>query len=159
MQLFLFDHITKDPVIDALLRFTQNPTEESYFTAARGLIAYANKRICNGNLIQEYLLRCMLEQEALPDIVHLRDFLRHDIKAIFSLFWETDWDGLFRANGFLPLTDISVPVTADAPAGYAFSYTAMIACTSNEALGGAILAHIESFGTNPPAAFGSRMAM
>ncbi len=146
MNLYLFQHITKDPVIAALLHFAKEHDEASYFDAMRGLLSYSSHRMTDRNLLKEYLLRCMLEQEDMPDILHLRDFLRHDMKVIYHFFWETDWDAQLHELGLLPFSDISVPVTCVAPAGYAFSLTAMIDCTSNEALGGAILAHVESFG-------------
>ncbi len=146
MELYLFHHITENPVIQALIQFAQTRDEESYFSAARGLLSYANRRVCDRNLIQEYLLRCMLEEATLPDVIHLRDYMRHDIKLIYNLFWETDWDALCRDCGYLPISSPPVPVTEEKEAGYAFSLTAMIDCTSNEALGGAILAHLESFG-------------
>ena len=91
-----------------------------------------------------------LEQKSLPDILHLRDFLRHDVKTIYHFFWETDWDAQLHQKGLLPLSDITVPPVPEPVPGYAFSLSAMIDCSSNEALGGAILAHIESFGYGNP---------
>lgn len=147
MQLFLFNHITKDPVIDALLTFEQGQDEDAYFTAARGLIAFAKRRLTDGNLIHEYVLRTMLEQENLPDIVHLRDFLRHDVKVIYHTFIETDWEALFREKGLVSLCQIPIEPQSTESLSYVFSLRSMMDSTSNEALGGAILAHMESFGT------------
>ena len=145
MQLFLFNHITNDPVIDALLAFQQTQDEDAYFTAARGLIAFANRRLVDGNLIHEYVLRTMLEEENLPDVLHLRDFLRHDVKVIYSTFMATDWEALFREKGLVSLCQIPVPTQKTELRSYVFSLQSMMDSTSNEALGGAILAHMESF--------------
>ena len=145
MQLFLFNHITRDPVIAALLAFQKTQDEDAYFTAARGLIAFASRRLTDGNLIHEYVLRAMLEQENLPDIVHLRDFLRHDVKEIYNTFMATDWEGLFRENGLVSLCQIPIAPQSTDSLSYVFSLRSMMDSTSNEALGGAILAHMESF--------------
>lgn len=147
MQLFLFNHITQDPVIDALLTFKRKQDDDAYYTAARGLIAFAKNRLTDGNLIHEYVLRTMLEQENLPDIVHLRDFLRHDVKVIYHAFMATDWEALFHEKGLVSLCQIPIQPQSTDQLSYVFSLRSMMDSTSNEALGGAILAHVESFGT------------
>ena len=157
MNLFIFDAITKDPVIAALLQFQENGSEDAYYQAARGLIAYAGNRLTGKNIVHEYVLRSMLEQENLPDVVQLRDFLRHDVKTIYQTFMETDWDALFKEKGLVPLCQIPTQPQCTGLKSYVFSLESMIDCQSNEALGGAILAHTESFGTGTAAAFSALM--
>ena len=45
MNLFIFDKITEDPVVAALLRFQETGDPDAYYTAARGLIDYAGQRL------------------------------------------------------------------------------------------------------------------
>ena len=153
MDLFIFNGINDNPVIKALLEFKENRNKDAYYRAARGLIEYSSKRITDKNLIREYTLRAILEQDNLPDIVNLRDFLRRDVKTIFNVFFETNWDYLFTSSGFLPLCCIQTKKTVSCLNSYALSIESMIDCASNEALGGAILAHTESFGTGKTSAY------
>ena len=153
MNLFIFNNITADPVIDALLRFRDTNDRDAYYTAARGLIAYAGHRLTPMNIIKEYVLRAMLEQDNLPDIVNLRDFLRQDVKAIYSELLDVDWDALFRRQGLVPLCGICTDTVHTGLQSYVRSLESMIECESNEALGGAILAHAESFGTGTATAY------
>ena len=147
MNLFIFNEILNDPVISALLCFRETGDEAAYYSAAQGLIAYSERRLTDRDIIREYVLRTMLEQNNLPDITHLRNFLRRDVKNIYSVFFETDWDELFRRHEMVPLNDIEPSPKSYDLSSYIFSLTSMIDCTSNEALGGAILAHAEIFGT------------
>lgn len=153
MNLFIFNKILNDPIISALLSFKETNTEEDYCKAAQGLIKYSRSRITDGSIIKEYLLRTMLEQDGLPDITELRNFLRRDVKNIYNIFFETDWDCLAAEKGLPPLSDISVKTAEYGLDSYALSVKSMTECTSNEALGGAILAHAESFGTGTAAAY------
>ncbi len=153
MQLFIFHHIIQDPVIAALLRFRETGREEDYYPIAQGLIHYAEHRLTDRNIIKEYILRTMLEKDRLPDIIHLRDFLRQDIKSIYHSLLDVDWDSLFREKGFLPLGSICThPLPISLPS-YVRSLESMMDCGSNEALGGAILAHAETFGTGISTAY------
>lgn len=147
LNFYIFNHLTGDTAIAALLRYKEGLLEDDYYTFARELINFAKSRYTDGDIIKEYVLRKMLEDVRLPDISNLRNFLRHDIKTIFNEILSYDWDNLFAENGLLPMKDITVfKIDCDTP-GYASSIEAMMNCTSNEALGGAILAHVESFGT------------
>ncbi len=144
MNLFIFDKITQDPIISALLQFKENLSEDDYFTIAHGLVEYSKDRLTDKNIIREYVLRKMLNLD-LPDIGNLRNFLRHDVKIIYSEFFETDWDNLFHEQGFIPMSDIKCPPKGDSVDGYTVSISSMIDCESNEALGGALLAHVTEF--------------
>ncbi len=155
MELFIFHEITKDPIIKALLSYKRTQSDSDYFVAVRGLISYADRRITDKNIIREYVLRVMLEQNNLPDITKLRNFLRQDIKAIYSELFDVDWDNLFKRNGLLPLSDINSSVVSTGLQSYSASLELMIDSNSNEALGGAILAHTESFGTGISSAYSS----
>ena len=90
----------------------------------------------------------MLEAENLPDITKLRNFLRHDIKLIYNELLGYNWDSLFVDCGYLPFRDIDIEKCDCQIPGYSVSLEVMLGCESNEALGGAILAHIESFDTS-----------
>lgn len=153
INLFIFNHMNHDEIISSLMRFKDTPNEDDYYTAARGLIEFASHRLTDRSIIEEYILRSMLEQESLPDITRLRNFLRHDIKTIYSELLTFDWNGLFIKNNLLPLSDIDIPKIETGLAGYVRSLEAMLDCESNEALGGAVLAHVESFGTGHSAAY------
>ena len=146
MNLFLFHTLPEDPVIESLLRFRETGGEEDYFRVARALIAFAKTRETRGNIVKEYIIKQILESENLPYILELRDFLRQDIKTIFYQLLEVDWDGLFRDRELLPLSGILIH---DQPPGAATEYVRsmemMMDCSSNEALVGALLAHVESF--------------
>ncbi len=146
MNLFLFDSLTGDPVIGALLCFQKTGEEDAYYRAARGLIAFAKKRKTSGNIIKEYIIQQILESKNLPYIEYLRDFLRQDIKIIFFELLEEDWDKLFREKGLLPLSGIALETKSiEGSIEYVRSLEMMMDCTSNEALVGALLAHVESF--------------
>ncbi len=153
LNLYIFNRITEDEVISSLLKYKKSLDENDYYIAARGLIAFAPQRLTDGSIIREYVLRTMLEQEQLPDITELRNFLRHDVKTIYTELLAYDWDGLFAENGLLPLSNIGIPKTSTGLGGYIASLEAMLSCESNEALGGALLAHAESFGTGCVSAY------
>lgn len=144
MNLFIFDKIIQDPIISALLQFKTTQSEDDYFTVARGLIEYSKERLTDKNIIREYVLRKMLALD-LPDIANLRNFLRHDVKIIYTEFFETDWDKLFHEQGFIPMSDIECPPEDEGIDGFTVSISSMIDCESNEALGGALLAHVTEF--------------
>lgn len=147
LNLYIFSHIFDNDAISSLLRFKENHLEDDYYIFARKLIKFATTRYTEEDIIKEYILRTMLEELNLPDISNLRNFLRHDIKVIYNEILSYDWNSLFTECGFLPMKDITLPKTNCEIPGYTSSIEAMINCTSNEALGGAILAHAESFGT------------
>jgi len=145
LNLYIFSFLAEDEIIQSLLNFKESHNEDDYFTAARGIINFSKERITDSNILKEYVLRRMLEQPSLPDITKLRNFLRHDIKLIYNDILAYDWNSLFVRCGFLPFSDIATEKkTCDIP-GFALSLEAMIQCESNEALGGALLAHYESF--------------
>ncbi len=149
MELFLFYPILENPSVSALLRFKESGNEADYVKAMQGLLQYTKFRITDGNILKEYLLHLMLEQEEIPDINNLRNFLRHDVKLIYQAFWDYDWDELAHNCGLPTLSDIETPPRSDVPADYVLSIRSIMDCTSNEALGGAILAHAEAF-SKPP---------
>ncbi len=153
LNLFIFNHITDDEVISALLRFRDECREEDYCTAIRGLIAFSEHRLTNKNIIGEYVLRQMLETEQIADISNLRDFLRHDVKIIYNELLAYDWNSLFSECGCILPDSITIPPVDTGLGGYVQSIEAMLSCESNEALGGAILAHTDSFGTGSSSAF------
>ena len=147
MELFLFQTLTGDPVVENLLKFRETGEESAYYNVARELISFAKIRCTKGNIIKEYILEKILKSENLPYILQLRDYLRQDVKEIFCRLLNVDWDQLFREKELLPLSGILLP--PDCPitegAGYIRSLEMMMECTSNEALVGAMLAHVESF--------------
>ena len=110
------------------------------------MISYAKVRCTTGNIIKEYILEKILKGENFPHILKLRDFLRQDVKRIFYELLAVDWDAIFREKELLPLSGIDlVPKTEEKDAGYIRSLEMMMECESNEALVGAMLAHVESF--------------
>ena len=119
----------------------------------RGLISFSEHRLTDKNIIGEYVLRKMLETEQLSDISHLRDFLRHDVKVIYNELLAYDWKSLFSECGCILPDSITLPPVDTGLGGYVQSIEAMLSCESNEALGGAILAHTDSFGTGSSSAF------
>lgn len=153
IKLFIFGHLETDEVINSLLRFKETQNEEDYYTAAKGLIDFSAQRLTDKNIICEYTLRLMLEHDNLPDITCLRNFLRYDIRAIYNEILAVDWDKIFTENRLLSFSDINIPKIETGLPGYVRSIETMIDSQSNEALGGAILAHVESFGTGPSAAY------
>ena len=154
MNLFIFHHIVNEPIISALLKFRETMAEEDYFFIAQGLIDYGKEKLTESNIIKEYVLRTMLEKDGLPDIASLRDFLRHDIKNIYNELFDIDWDELFHSAGFLPLSQIATNNLCEGFKSYSISLKSMLDCSSSEALVGAILAHVESFGTGVTTAYG-----
>lgn len=153
MNLFIFNHIAEDGIISALLRFKESRNHDDYYAAARGLISFAAHRLTDGNAIGEYVLRSMLEYDNLPDITNLRNFMRNDIRAIYTELLEFDWDSLFAECGLMPMSDIELPKIHTGLSAYVKSIEKMLGCTSNEALGVAMLEHIENFGTGSSAAY------
>lgn len=153
LNLFIFNHITDDEVISALLRFKDECREEDYCIAIRGLIDFASHRLTDKNLIGEYVIRKMLETQSIPNISQLRDFLRHDIKVIYNDLIAYDWDSLFAECGCVSADTITLPPVETGFGGYVRSIEAMLSCESNEALGGAVLAHYDTFGTGSSSAF------
>ena len=152
LNLFIFNHINKNETIKALLKYKRTHAEADYCEAARGIIEFAPKRLTNKNILGEFVLRLMLESEHLPDISRLRDFLRHDVKVIFSEFINYDWEDMFRSDAMPSLSGIATEPIDAGLCSYSRSIEAMLDCGSNEALGGAILAHAESFGTGSSSA-------
>lgn len=145
--------MAEDEVISSLMRFKKKKDPDDYYKAARGLIKFSSHRLTDKDIIGEYVLRSMLESESLPDITCLRNFLRHDIKTIFNELIAFDWNGLFAECNLVPLRDINIPKIKTGLLGYVRSLETMLECDSNEALGGAILAHTESFGTGSSSAY------
>lgn len=153
MNFYIFQHLSEDPVVSALIKFQQDGDEDAYFRAARTLIQFSRRRLTNRPVIQEYILRAMLEHDCLPDINVLRDFMRHDIKLIYHELLSPDWDALFKEHGLLGMSSITADVCTTGLSSYADSLCSILDSASNEALGGALLAHIESFGTGTSAAY------
>ncbi len=153
LELFIFNHTAEDEVISSLMKFKKTKDEAYYYKAARGIIEFSAHRLTDKNIIGEYVLRSMLENESLPDITKLRSFLRHDIKTIYNELLSFDFDKLFAECGLVPFCDIDTPKIKTGLAGYVRSLETMLECDSNEALGGAILAHTESFGTGSSSAY------
>ncbi|MEG1442308.1 MAG: DUF815 domain-containing protein, partial [Oscillospiraceae bacterium] len=153
MNFYIFNHILDDKIISALIDFKQNDNHESYYTAARGLIDFSTRRLTSCDIIKEYILRVMLERDNLPDINELRDYMRHDIKLIYNELLAFDWNSMFRNSGLLGFNHIRSTPHATGLSSYSKSLESIAECSSNEALGGSILAHIESFGTGKSAAY------
>lgn len=153
LHLYIFNQLETDVAISSLMRFKETKDESDYYTAAKKLIEFASHRLTDGDILAEYTLRLMLEGDSLPDISTLRNFLRHDIKTIYNEVLAFDWSKLFAENGLLPFSDIATPKIKTGLSGYVHSLEAMMTCESNEALGGAILAHVESFGTGSSSAY------
>lgn len=150
MNLFLFHNLEQDPIVADLLQVAK--TGEKICEAIRGLLAWAPKQMTEGDCVREYILRKMLEQEGLPDITGVRDFLRHDIKEIYQELFHVDWETRLRM-GVVSLYSSTIKPVEGGMESYRRSLESMLASTSNEALVGAILAHIESFGTGVAAAY------
>ncbi len=149
MNLYIFNYIIKDETISALVRFGKTRSESDYFEVARGIIEFSADRLTDGDIIKEYVLRKMLEGASLPDITRLRNYLRHDIKTIYNEIIAPDWKTVFEECGYLSLFDIDMPKRTSEIPGYTESFELMLGCNSNEALGGAVLAHYESFNNKP----------
>lgn len=153
MNLFVFDNLNSDEIAMSLLKFKNDGNIDAYFKAASGLIDFSSRRLTSGNIIDEYILRTILEQDHLPNPETVRDFIRHDVKTIYECMLTFDWDELCRQNGLVPVSSIAVPPVETGLYGYACSIEAMMKSTSKEALMGAILAHTEIFGTGTTSAF------
>lgn len=153
MNLFIFNELNDDEIIANLIDFLENEREESYYAAARGLIAFSSRRLTNKSIIKEYALRKALESEGLPDPNSVRDFLRQDVKIIYETLLHVDWDSLFLRRGLIPMSAIAAPPVDTGLMGYAKSIESMIEANSREALIGAILAHSEVFGTGETSAY------
>ena len=153
MNLYIFQNIFRDDVIASLVQFKETGDEDDYFRASRGLIRYSSQRLTRGSIVKEYILRAMLEADDLPEITELRDYLRHDIKILYHELLNFDWDGFCKEKDLLPLENMSVDMISTGLESYAASVECLMNCMSNEALGGAVLAHVESFGTGTTTAY------
>lgn len=153
LNLFIFNHINDNPIVSAAQRYKENRGVSDYYQLIRGLIDFAPYRLTNKNILKEYILRCMLETRHLEDITSLRDFMRMDVKTIYNELLDYDWDADFHSLGYPQLASIEIKPVDAGLASYAASLVNMLECGSNEALGGAILAHTESFGTGSSSAY------
>ena len=153
MNLFIFNNLNNDDVVTSLFKFKSDGDEDAYYQAARNLISFSKHRLTDGNIIDEYILRLMLEQDNLPNPETIRDFLRQDIKTVYDNLLCIDWDKLCISQDLVPISSIiSTPIETGLH-GYARSLESMMNSKSREALMGAILAHAEVFGTGSSSAF------
>lgn len=153
MNLYIFNSLNDDKLIKALLKFKDENKIEAYYKAMRLLIKFSSHRLTDGDLIDEYILRAMLEQENLPNPENIRDFLRQDIKVIYDNLLSVDWDGLCKSRKLIPASSIAASPVSTGLSGYTRSLESMMQSGSREALMGAILAHAEIFGTGRTSAF------
>lgn len=153
MNLFIFDNLNDDKVIKPLLKFKDSGEIEQYYKAARHLIKFSKYRLTDMDLIDEYVIRAMLEQENLPNPENVRDFLRSDIKTIYDEILCVNWDKLLIESGMVPISSISAAPVSTGLNSYALSLEGMLKSNSREALMGAFLAHAEMFGTGRASAY------
>ncbi len=153
MNLFVFENLNNDEVIRSLLEFKEDESIASYYKAARLLISFSERRLTDGNIIDEYILRTMLEQDSLPDPENIRAFLRQDIRFIYENLLCVDWDSLCAKHNLVPVSSITTAPVHTGLNGYTRSLKSMMSSASREALMGAILAHAEIFGTGKSSAF------
>lgn len=153
MNLFIFDSLNQNKVIKSLLSFKSSGDIQEYYEAVRGLIAFSSRRLTDMDLIDEYVIRAMLEQDDLPDPETVRDFLRSDIKEVYDEILSIDWNGLFAEKDLVPVSAINASVVDTGLNGYTRSIEGMLSSSSREALMGAFLAHAEIFGTGKTSAY------
>lgn len=153
MNLYIFNHLNNDKTIKALLKFQKSGSIESYFKAVRHLIDFSASRLTHGDIVCEYILRTMLEQDTIPEPEHVRDFLRNDIKSVYESLLTPDWNGMCHAKGLVPFSSIKTEAVTTGLYGYIRSLESIMQSSSAEALMGAILAHTEIFGTGKASAF------
>ena len=106
MNLFIFNNLNNDDVVTSLLKFKSDGDEDAYYQAARNLISFSKHRLTDGNIIDEYILRLMLEQDNLPNPETIRDFLRQDIKTVYDNLLCIDWDKLCISQDLVPISSI-----------------------------------------------------
>lgn len=153
MNLFMFHNLNDDEVVKSLIKYKDTGMEDYYYSVVRRLIKFSNYKLTNGDIIDEYILRLMLEQNDLPNPEKIRDFLRKDIQKIYDELLCIDWNEMFKQNSLIPLTSIeSLPIKTGLH-GYTRSIESMMESSSREALMGAFLAHAEVFGTGKSSAF------
>ena len=146
MNLFIFKDLNNDDVVTSLLKFKSDGDEDAYYQACTQYdLLLLTHRPTDGNIIDEYILRLMLEQDNLPNPETIRDFLRQDIKTVYDNLLCIDWDKLCISQDLVPISSIiSTPIETGLH-GYARSLESMMNSKSREALMGAILAHAEVF--------------
>lgn len=153
MNLFIFNNLNNDKIIKSLLKFKNSGDVKAYYKAARRLIKFSERRLTDMDLIDEYVLRAMFEQDNLPNPENIRDFLRSDIKTIYDEILCVNWDKMFKDNGLVPLSSVASKPIDTGLHGYARSIEGMLTSTSREALMGSFLAHAEIFGTGKSSAY------
>ncbi len=153
MNLFVFNNLSKDKTVRSLIKFKENGDAGAYYAAARRLIRFASARLTDGDIVREYIVRAMLEQDDLPDFESVRAFVRQDIKLIYGGLLTADWDALCSARKLTPFSEIRVPASNTGLGGYARSLTSIMNSSSREAMMGSVLAHAEIFGTGSTSAF------
>lgn len=153
MNLFIFHNLTKDKVVKSLINYKNTGMEDHYYSIARQLIKFSDNRLTTGDIIDEYILRSMLEKNNISSPENIRDFLRRDIRTIYDELLCIDWNEMFKQNNLLPLTSIESKPTKTGLHGYTRSIESMMNSSSREALMGAFLAHAEVFGTGKSSAF------
>lgn len=153
MNLFIFNNLNKDKIIKSLLKFKKSGDVKEYYKAARHLIKFSTRRLTNMDLIDEYVLRAMFEQDNLPNPENVRDFLRSDIKTIYDEILCVDWNRLFAEKGLVPVSSVASKPIDTGLHGYARSIEGILNSTSREALMGSFLAHAEVFGTGKSSAY------
>ncbi len=153
MNLFIFDNLNHNKVIKSLLKFKKSGEIKEYYEAARELIEFSAHRLTDMDLIDEYVIRSMLEQDGLPNPENVRDFLRSDIKTVYDEILCVDWNGLFAEKGLVPISLITSGAVDTGLNGYTRSIEGILQSSSREALMGAYLAHAEIFGTGKTSAY------
>lgn len=153
MNLFIFNNLNNDKVIKSLMKFKEGGDTKDYYKAARGLIEFSKSRLTEHDLIDEYVIRAMLEQDNLPAFETVRDFLRSDIRTVYDEILSVNWNKLFKDKGLVPVSAIDArPVNAGLRC-YSLSIGGLLESASREALMGSILAHAEEFGTGSTSAY------
>ena len=87
MNLFIFNNLNNDDVVTSLFKFKSDGDEDAYYQAARNLISFSKHRLTDGNIIDEYILRLMLEQDNLPNPETIRDFFASGHKKLFMIIF------------------------------------------------------------------------
>lgn len=153
MNLFVFNSLNNDEIISPLLRFKESGDIDAYFSAARNLIKFSENKMTDMDLIDEYILRAMLEYENLPNPESIRDFLRSDIQTIYDEILCVDWNKLALERNLVPISSILAKPINTGLKGYAVSLESILKSSSREALMGSYLAHTEIFGTGRSSAY------
>lgn len=154
MNLYYLNRLCSDSTAAALCAFAKNEKKDDYFTAARGLLSFAQNSAYSANVIREYAVRLILEDETLAAPSADDPFFKSDIEAVFNIFFSTDWDSLCRRIDVLPISNIPPQSRPeDSTGGYIASVMQAALSPRAEVLASRLYQHCKKYGTGVLAAY------